>query len=531
MLTGSVCRDYYDILGVSKKSSVSEIKKAYHGLAKKFHPDTNKGDADAAKKFQEVQKAYEVLKDNEKRSYYDQVGHDAFEQQGAGGGGPSPFNGGFNPFEDFFRPGAGAGGGGVNDRHGKSTFLYFVLASCDEVGRTLAVWSQSNLSLGFGFGYGSTIALAIWKSSMAVFLATVLALSWAVKFFKEFFKQKGFGGQDVKVVFELSFMEAVRGCSKTVTFQTSLPCEACGGTGVPPGTMPETCQTCRGSGVVTMQTGPFRMQKTCTCCGGMGKIVTSFCKSCKGDRVVRGPKTVNINVMPGIDNNETIRIPKSGGADPDGNQPGDLYITINVREDPVFRREGLDIHVDAVVSATQGPYWLNQIRGEVDVDPIDMRPHTAFTELVSVRCRISGGDLKVSLLKAFCNNTRSLHEVLTTHTFAAALPLPSPWDRMFLLCFHEFISELLAILGGTVQVPTLTGDVVLKVPPGTQPGQKAVLKRKGIKTSNSALFGDQYVHFNVSIPTNLTQRQRELIEEFAKEEQGEDYKGDSAQFG
>ncbi|XP_026413415.1 chaperone protein dnaJ GFA2, mitochondrial-like [Papaver somniferum] len=375
MLTGSVCRDYYDILGVSKKSSVSEIKKAYHGLAKKFHPDTNKGDADAAKKFQEVQKAYEVLKDNEKRSYYDQVGHDAFEQQGAGGGGPSPFNGGFNPFEDFFRPGAGAGGGGVND------------------------------------------------------------------FFKEFFKQKGFGGQDVKVVFELSFMEAVRGCSKTVTFQTSLPCEACGGTGVPPGTMPETCQTCRGSGVVTMQTGPFRMQKTCTCCGGMGKIVTSFCKSCKGDRVVRGPKTVNINVMPGIDNNETIRIPKSGGADPDGNQPGDLYITINVREDPVFRREGLDIHVDAVVSATQ------------------------------------------------------------------------------------------AILGGTVQVPTLTGDVVLKVPPGTQPGQKAVLKRKGIKTSNSALFGDQYVHFNVSIPTNLTQRQRELIEEFAKEEQGEDYKGDSAQFG
>ncbi|KAI3951420.1 hypothetical protein MKW98_030272 [Papaver atlanticum] len=373
--TGSVCRDYYDILGVSKKSSVSEIKKAYHGLAKKFHPDTNKGDADAAKKFQEVQKAYEVLKDNEKRSYYDQVGHDAFEQQGAGGGGPSPFNEGFNPFEDIFRPGAGAGGGGVND------------------------------------------------------------------FFKEFFKQKGFGGQDVKVAFELSFMEAVRGCSKTVTFQTSLPCEACGATGVPPGTMPETCQTCRGSGVVAMQTGLFRMQTTCTRCGGTGKVVTSFCKSCKGDRVVRGPKTVNINVMPGIDNNETIRIPKSGGADPDGNQPGDLYITINVREDPVFRREGLDIHVDAVVSATQ------------------------------------------------------------------------------------------AILGGTVQVPTLTGDVVLKVPPGTQPGQKVVLKRKGIKTGNSASFGDQYVHFNVSIPTNLTQRQRELIEEFAKEEQREDYKGDSAQFG
>ncbi|MCL7037195.1 hypothetical protein MKW94_001139 [Papaver nudicaule] len=356
--TGSLCRDYYDTLGVSKKSSASEIKKAYHGLAKKLHPDTNKGDASAAKKFQEVQKAYEVLKDNEKRSYYDQVGHDAFELGAAAGGPGGPFDGGFNPFEDIFKGGAGrGGGGGVND-----------------------------------------------------------------------------------VVFELSFMEAVRGCFKTVTFQTSLPCEACGGTGVPPGTRPETCQTCRGLGSIVMQSGPFRMQSTCTHCSGTGKAVTSFCKSCKGDRVVRGPKTVNIDVMPGIDNNETIKIPKSGGADPDGNQPGDLYITINVREDPVFRREGLDIHVDAVVSATQ------------------------------------------------------------------------------------------AILGGTVQIPTLTGDVVLKVRVGTQPGQKVVLKRKGIKTRNSASFGDQYVHFNVSIPTNLTLRQRELIEEFAKE-QREDYKGDSAQFG
>ncbi|OIW15446.1 hypothetical protein TanjilG_28645 [Lupinus angustifolius] len=80
---------------------------------------------------------------------------------------------------------------------------------------------------------------------------------------------------------------------------------------------------------------------------------------------------------------------------------------------------------------------------------------------------------------------------------------------------------LQAILGGTIQVPTLTGDVVLKVRPGTQPGQKVVLKKKGIKTKKSYTFGDQYVHFNVSIPTNLTERQRELIEEFSKEEQGE----------
>lgn len=134
--------------------------------------------------------------------------------------------------------------------------------------------------------------------------------------------------------------------------------------------------------------------------------------------------------MPGVDDDETMKVYRSGGADPEGNQPGDLYVTIKVREDPVFRREGADIHVDAVLSVPQ------------------------------------------------------------------------------------------AILGGTIQVPTLTGDVVLKVRPGTQPGQKVVLKKKGIKTRGSASFGDQFVHFNVSIPASLTPRQRELIEEFAKEEQG-----------
>ncbi|KAL9275940.1 Chaperone protein dnaJ GFA2, mitochondrial-like protein, partial [Drosera capensis] len=133
----------------------------------------------------------------------------------------------------------------------------------------------------------------------------------------------------------------------------------------------------------------------------------------------------------GVDNNEVIKVSRSGGADPDGYEPGDLYVNIRVRDDPVFRREGPDIHVDAILSIAQ------------------------------------------------------------------------------------------AILGGTIQVPTLTGDVVLKVRPGTQPGQKVMLKKKGIKTRESYSYGDQYVHFNVIIPANLTPKQRELIEEFAKEEQGE----------
>ncbi|KAJ1257665.1 hypothetical protein BS78_10G013300 [Paspalum vaginatum] len=363
-------RDYYDVLGVSKNASQGEIKKAYYGLAKKLHPDTNKGDADAERKFQEVQRAYETLKDEEKRSFYDQVGPDQYEKASAGGGGGgNPFGGGFgNPFEDIFGGGGGGGGGGgMND------------------------------------------------------------------FFRNIFRDRDFGGQDVKVMLELSFMEAVQGCTKTINFQTSVPCETCGGAGVPPGTKPETCLTCRGSGFMFMQTGPFRMQSTCTKCGGSGKTVKEFCKTCKGNKVVPGRKSVRLDIVPGSDNEDTIKVVRSGGADPDGH-PGDLYVTLKVHEDPVFRREKGDIHVDAVLNVTQ------------------------------------------------------------------------------------------AILGGTVQVPTLSGDVVLKVKPGTQPGQKVVLRGKGIKTRNSSYYGDQYVHFNVNIPANLTPRQRVLIEEFAKEEQGEDEK-------
>ncbi|PKA66385.1 Chaperone protein dnaJ 1, mitochondrial [Apostasia shenzhenica] len=346
-------RDYYDVLGVSKNATASDIKKAYYGLAKKLHPDTNKDDPDAERKFQEVQRAYEV-------------GPDAFEKADSGGGPGGPFGATGSPFDDFFYA------NGMND------------------------------------------------------------------FFKNIFRTGEFGGEDVKVSLDISFMEAVHGCTKTMTFQTDLPCEACDGSGVPPGTKPETCRSCRGSGMIFMQNGPFRMQSTCSKCGGSGKIVKNLCQSCKGHKVVRGVKSIKLDIMPGVDDDDTIKVHGSGGADPEGNKYGDLFVTVKVRQDPVFRREKSDIHVDAVLNVTQ------------------------------------------------------------------------------------------AILGGTIQVPTLTGDVVLKVRPGTQPGQKVVLKGKGLKSRNSAFYGNQFVHFNVTIPTNLTNRQRMLIEEFAKEEQGEDFKDATA---
>lgn len=358
--TAPVLKDYYETLGVSRNATQSELKKAFYALAKKHHPDMNKDDPEAEKKFQEINRAYEVLKDEEQRAAYNQLGHDAYEQS-KGFGGADPSRGpGFSPFEDMFSS-------GFED-----------------------VFNM------FNRGFRSD------------------------------------GGNDAQAILELSFMEAVQGCRKTVTFETTLPCEACGGTGVPPGTKPETCRHCKGRGMTFMQRGPFTVQSTCLKCGGTGKSYMNHCKSCRGNRVVQGSKSVKLDIIPGIDNNETIKVSRVAGADPDGFGTGHLYVTVKVRDDPVFRREGSDIHVDAVLSITQ------------------------------------------------------------------------------------------AILGGTIQVPTLTGDVVLKVRPGTQPGQKVVLKKKGIKSKHSSSYGDQFVHFNVSIPMNLTPRQRELIEEFAKEEQEED---------
>ncbi|CAI0467813.1 unnamed protein product [Linum tenue] len=343
--TAHTSKDYYDILGVSKNATQSDIKKSYYQLAKKFHPDSNKDDPEAQKKFQEVSKAYEVLKDEEKRSQYDQLGHEAFEHQGDNGFHPGGGAGFEHPFGEFFR---------MND------------------------------------------------------------------IFGSMFNQQRLGGEDVKVALELSFIEAVQGCTKNITFQTDVPCETCRGEGVPPGVKPQICKRCKGTGTEFTQTGFFSVQRSCNQCGGAGQTVSPFC--------IQLLTQVSPFIV-GVDDNETIKVPRSGGADPDRNQPGDLLINIKVREDPVFRREGANIHVDAVLSITQ------------------------------------------------------------------------------------------AILGGTIQVPTLTGDVVVKVRPGTQPGQKVVLKKKGIKTRRSYSFGDQFVHFNVSIPTSVTPRQRELLEEFAKEEQ------------
>ncbi|GJN13693.1 hypothetical protein PR202_gb00425 [Eleusine coracana subsp. coracana] len=362
--TRSVCaRDYYDVLGVSKDASASDVKKAYYALAKKFHPDTNKDDADAEKKFQEVNRAYEVLKDEDKRETYDQLGPEAYERQ-ASGGGPDGFPGrhGFpdgNPFSDIFTD--------IHPSFVEVTHLSLVMCS-----------KEAKMSR-FLLNYHS------WKLSKAAEKLLLMKLIHYVELAME-------------VVFPLEL------CLKHVKL-VEVPVW-----------------------YIYMQRGLFTLESTCSQCSGSGKIVKDFCKTCKGEQLVKGKKSVKLDIMAGIDDNDTMKVFGKGGADVERSKPGDLYVTIKVREDPIFRREGNHVHVDAVLSIAQ------------------------------------------------------------------------------------------AVLGGTVSVPTLAGDVSVKVRQGTQPGEKVVLRGKGIKLRNSPAFGNQYVHFNIRVPTEVTQRQRELIEEFDKEE-------------
>lgn len=352
-------RDYYDVLGVNKGASQSDIKKAYYALAKKHHPDTNKDDPNAEKKFQEIQRAYEILKDSEKRSNYDKLGHDTYEKMAAGG---AP-GGGFGGFGGF----SGFGGGGFG-----------------------------------GFD----------------------------EFFKNMMKGGGMGGgsEDVKVNLDISFREAIEGCEKTVTIHTDVRCDACSGTGTPPGVMPQICSACKGTGMSVRSPSPgFMFQTTCGQCGGSGQVVKEKCAKCGGKGAVKVKKTVMVDIPAGVDSENTIRVPEQGGFSPSG-RPGDVYAILKVLPDPVFKREKINIHVDAPISFST------------------------------------------------------------------------------------------AILGGKVQVPTLSGDVVLKVRPGTQPGHKEVLKGRGTKALNSPFTGDQYVHLQVTIPTSLSQHQRSLIEEYQKED-------------
>ena len=293
-------RDYYEVLGVTKGASEDEIKKAYKKMARKYHPDLNPGDKDAEEHFKEVNEAYEVLSDPDKKARYDQYGHAGVDPNfGAGAG----FDGNF----DF---------GDLGDIFG------------------------SFFGGGFGGGGRRTNPNAPQR------------------------------GESIRMSLAISFEEAAFGFEKAVTVERLEQCETCHGNGCAPGTTPEVCPDCRGTGQVQVRRqtpmGVFATSSPCPKCGGKGQIIHQPCKDCHGSGTVRRRKTIQASIPAGIDNGQTISIRGQGNAGKNGGPAGDLLITITVRPHELFRREGTSVLCEAPITFTQAV-----LGAELEIPTID----------------------------------------------------------------------------------------------------------------------------------------------------------------
>lgn len=377
---------------MSKGASTGEIKKAYYGLAKKFHPDTNK-DPNAKEKFADAQSAYELLNDPKKKEMWDQYGAAAFDQGAdpSGGAGGGPFGGGFGG-------GFSGGGGGFGSQGGfGADFNFEDLFSAFGGGR-------ARRGRGGGGGFAEEVLV----------------------------------GENIEVQTNISFMDAAKGTSKDIFITPLVECDTCTGSGMKKGTQRTQCKQCGGTGtqVHFMQAG-FQMASTCSACGGQGTTVPKGgeCGTCHGNGAVRGKRTVTVDIPGGVEDGMRLRVKNEGDAPPTGqssspgarSQRGDLYVFIRVASDPKFSRNGADI------------------------------------------------------------------------LYTASIPFTT------------------SVLGGEIRVPTLDGDVKVRVHTGTGTGERITLGGMGMKKlgSRRSGHGDLRVEFKVQMPKYLTTNQRALLEMLA----------------
>lgn len=361
-------KDYYQTLNISKDASQEEIKKAYRKLALKYHPDANPNNKEEAeKKFKEIGEAYSVLSDPEKRARYDQFGSADTADAGAG----------FD-FRNFY-------GEGMDD-----------------------FGSFSDIFESFFGGGGSR---------------------------RTYRREKSRKGASLRYNLDVTLKEAAFGAEKKIEIPTWQNCSHCNGTGAEPGTSKKTCPDCNGTGEMRMTQNTFFGQsiniQTCPRCKGSGQIIESPCGICHGAGKVKGRKTINVKILAGVESGHRLRLAGMGEPGENGGSPGDLFIVINVKEHPVFKRKGTEI---------------------------------------------------------YCNHKISLPK---------------------------------AVLGGETTVPTLEGNVKMKIPAGTQSNTDFRLRGKGAYKLGTKIRGDEHVRIIVEIPRSLNQKAKKLIYELAQET-GED---------
>lgn len=337
-------RDYYEVLGLQKGASEDEIKKAFRKMAMKYHPDKNPGDKEAEEKFKEVNEAYSVLSDPDKKSKYDRFGHAGVDPNGMGGAGFGGGFGGFGGFEDIFDMFGGAFGGGFGGGNQRR-------ANQPRKGRDI----QKAITITFeeaAFGTSKKIELAKFVSCPTC------------------------SGEGTKP-----------GTSKKT-------CPKCGGSG-------QIAQTQR------TPFGQFQTVTTCDQCGGSGKIIEEACPECKGQGKLRKNVTISVDIPAGVDNESVIPIRGQGEPGINGGPAGDLYIVLNVKPHKVFKRSGADLYLEIPITFDQAALGAEivvpTLEGKVSYKvPAGTQPGTTFRlkdKGVKYPKREAKGDLyvKVSL--------------------------------------------------------------------------------------------------------------------------------------
>jgi molecular chaperone DnaJ len=282
-------KDYYKALGVPKTATAAEIKKSYRELARKWHPDANKGSADAEERFKEITEAYNVLSDEKQRKEYDEA--------------RSMFGGFRVPAGS--RPGAGGTTFDLGDLFGN------------------------------GEGLGDVLG-GIFRNRPGGGTAS-----------------RARRGADVETETALTFGDAIDGATVTLRLTGEGPCPVCGGTGAKSGTVPKVCPDCHGTGQQARNLGGFGLSEPCKTCRGRGLVVEDPCPSCSGSGRAMSSRTIQARIPAGVADGQRIRIPGKGAPGEHGGKAGDLYVRVHVKPHEVFSRSGDNLMVTVPVTITE----------------------------------------------------------------------------------------------------------------------------------------------------------------------------------
>jgi len=383
--------DYYETLSVPRTASEDDIRKAYRKLARKYHPDLNPGDRSAEDRFKNVQEAYDILSDSKKRQMYDQVGF----------------------YSDAGFAAGGAGGGSGPRTHPNMDFNGFDFSEMFKGAQAESEARRRGSAQGGAPGAGSS--------------------SGSFKdIFSQFFHGGGTGedhdqapekGADLEYGLTISFWQAIRGTQAKIEITRYDQCPTCHGTGGNESGS-AACPQCNGTGNVTQMAGNMKFNLTCPRCNGKGRL-KNVCPTCHGDGRLAHSEMVEVRIPPGAQSGSRLRVAGKGNAGTMGAPAGDLYITTNVEEHPLFRREGDNIQLKVPITVAE------------------------------------------------------------------------------------------AGLGAKIEVPTIDGKTLLKIPPGTQNEQKFRLRERGVFNARKNTRGDQIVQVMLKAPVVQDERTKELLRELA----------------